>query len=40
MNDNCEISQLKIKNTSVQEKKISVFSYVEWCLWNADDDIT
>ena len=38
MNDNCEISQLKIKNTSVQEKKISVFSYVEWCLWNADDD--
>ena len=38
MNDNCEISQLKIKNTSAQEKKISVFSYVEWCLWNADDD--
>ena len=26
MNDNCEISQLKIKNTSAQEKKISVFS--------------
>ena len=25
MNDNCEISQLKIKNTSAQEKKISVF---------------
>ncbi len=38
MNDNCEISQLKIKNTSAQEKKISVFSYIEWCLWNADDD--
>ena len=38
MNDNCEISQLKIKNTSAQEKKFSVFSYVEWCLWNADDD--
>ncbi len=38
MNDNCEISQLKIKNTSDHEKKISVFSYVEWCLWNADDD--
>ena len=38
MNDNCEISQIKIKNNSSVEKKITLFSYVEWCLWNADDD--
>ncbi len=38
MNDNCEISQIKIKNNDTVEKKISLFSYVEWCLWNADDD--
>lgn len=38
MNDNCELSHVKIKNNSAAEKKISLFSYVEWCLWNADDD--
>jgi cellobiose phosphorylase len=38
MNDNCEISQVKIKNKSNTAKSISLFSYVEWCLWNADDD--
>ena len=38
MNDNCELTQLKLKNTGTVEKKISLFSYVEWCLWNADDD--
>lgn len=38
MNDCCEISQLKLKNNSASEKKLSLFSYVEWCLWNADDD--
>ncbi len=38
MNDNCELSHVKIRNNSAAEKKISLFSYVEWCLWNADDD--
>ena len=38
MNDNCEISQLKLKNESDKEKTVTLFSYVEWCLWNADDD--
>ena len=38
MNDNCEISQIKLKNTGSEKKTISLFSYVEWCLWNADDD--
>ena len=38
MNDTCEVSQLKLTNNSSKEKTLSVFSYVEWCLWNADDD--
>ena len=39
LNDNCEISQLTLTNGSSEDKKLSVFSYVEWCLWNADDDM-
>ena len=38
MNDNCEISQVKLTNKSGAAKTVSLFSYVEWCLWNADDD--
>lgn len=39
MNDACEISQLKLTNESASSKTFSLFSYVEWCLWNADDDM-
>lgn len=28
-----------LTNASAQPKNFSVFSYVEWCLWNADDDM-
>lgn len=38
-NDNCEINRLVLTNHSDQAKELSVFSYVEWCLWNADDDM-
>ena len=38
MNDNCEVSQVKLTNKGGSAKTISLFSYVEWCLWNADDD--
>jgi len=38
-NDNCEINQLVLTNQSDETKELSVFSYVEWCLWNADDDM-
>ncbi len=38
MNDNCEISQVKLTNKGTSAKEVSLFSYVEWCLWNADDD--
>ena len=39
MDDNCEINQLVITNHSAKTKELSLFSYVEWCLWNADDDM-
>ena len=35
-----EIHQLKLKNESVEVKKVQLFSFVEWCLWNAEDDMT
>ena len=39
MDDNCEVSRLVIKNESGKTKSLSLFSYVEWCLWNADDEM-
>ncbi|MBR6537238.1 MAG: glycosyl transferase [Lachnospiraceae bacterium] len=39
MNDTCEVSQLTLTNTSAAKKELQLFSYVEWCLWNADDDM-
>ena len=36
----CEINLLTLKNTSDEEKSVSLFSYVEFCLWNAMDDMT
>lgn len=40
LNNNCEINRLTLKNTSNQAKDISLFSYIEFCLWNAVDDMT
>ena len=40
MNDTCEINHVKLTNKSDQPKTISLFSYVEFCLWNAMDDMT
>lgn len=35
----CEINHIKLKNNSSGSKDISLFSYVEFCLWNAVDDM-
>ena len=40
MKSTCEINKLTLKNTSGAKKEFSVFSYVEFCLWNAMDDMT
>jgi cellobiose phosphorylase len=37
---NAEIHTLTVKNTSNADKSVSLFSYVEFCLWNAFDDMT
>ncbi len=39
VNDNCEIHRIAIKNKSCNTKKIKLFSFVEFCLWNAQDDM-
>jgi cellobiose phosphorylase len=36
----CEINKLTLTNESSQDKEISVFSFIEFCLWNAMDDMT
>ena len=36
----CELNKLTLKNHSDAPKQISLFSYVEFCLWNAMDDMT
>mgnify|MGYP000988827003 FL=1 len=37
---NGEIHRVTLKNTGGQEKKITLFSFIEFCLWNAYDDMT
>lgn len=38
--DNCEIDRLVLTNGSDASKSFTVFSYLEFCLWNAVDDST
>ncbi len=38
--DNCEINQLTLTNCSAATKTFTLFSYVEFCFWNAMDDMT
>ena len=35
-----EIQKVTIKNTTSETKNIKLFSFIEWCLWNAEDDMT
>ncbi len=37
---NGEVHKVVIKNTGDSDKNITLFSFVEWCLWNAQDDQT
>lgn len=36
----CEVHRIVLKNTSMQTKYVKLFSFVEFCLWNAYDDMT
>ena len=35
-----EVQKVTLKNTSDKVKNFKLFSFAEWCLWNAEDDMT
>jgi cellobiose phosphorylase len=35
-----EVQKVKLTNKSGKTKKLKLFSFVEWCLWDANDDTT
>jgi cellobiose phosphorylase len=34
----CEIQKMTLTNKSKEKKSFKLFSFQEWCLWNAEDD--
>ena len=40
VSDTCEINRITLTNESDAAKKLDLFSFVEFCLWNAEDDST
>ena len=40
LGDNCEINKVTVKNNGSSTKTFSLFSYIEFCLWNAVEDMT
>ena len=39
-NYNGEVQQVVLTNEGTEEKSFSLFSFAEWCLWDAQDDCT
>jgi cellobiose phosphorylase len=37
---NGEVYQISVKNTGSEPKQVTLFSFIEFCLWNAYDDMT
>lgn len=35
-----EIQKVTLRNTTSETKSLKLFSFIEWCLWNAEDDMT
>ena len=40
VDDACEINRITLRNDGVTARSIDLFSFVEFCLWNAQDDQT
>jgi cellobiose phosphorylase len=40
LNFNGEIQKVKVRNNGSKDKNIKLFSFIEFCLWNAYDDMT
>lgn len=39
LDDTCEVQKVTLTNNSKTKKNFKLFSFVEWCLWNALDDM-
>ena len=39
LNTWCEVQKLTLKNNSGEKKSLKLFSFTEWCLWNAATDM-
>lgn len=37
---NGEVHQITLRNTGIEDKQVKLFSFVEFCLWDAQDDAT
>ncbi len=40
LNDNVELHCLRLENLSNEPKRLRIYSLLEWCLWNAEDDMS
>ncbi len=40
IDETCEVSRITLTNRSDRARQVKLFSYVEFCLWNAEDDST
>jgi cellobiose phosphorylase len=40
LGSSCEIHRVKLTNNSSENRNLTLFSFVEFCLWNAYDDMT
>ena len=40
VHDACEIHRITLTNESEEAKNVDLFSFIEFCLWNAQDDST
>jgi cellobiose phosphorylase len=40
LGESVEVQRIRLRNRGRRARKIRLFTYVEWCLWNAEDDAT
>jgi cellobiose phosphorylase len=40
LGDTCEVQRIRLRNNGKHARRFKLFSFVEWCLWNALDDMT
>jgi cellobiose phosphorylase len=36
----CEVWDVRVRNTTDEPKHVQLFAFLEWCLWDAQDDAT